>query len=106
MRYRIHVVEAAEERVGTGCGGAVSVDRKDADMFVAAADRDYTWTESGEEEGMKTKSLLISTEMWRNVEPGSLPASLLPTKDLQSERRKMYRFRCTEKYIVSLSESR
>ncbi len=40
MRYSIHVVVVGEERVGMGYGGSVSVDRKDVDMFVAAADRE------------------------------------------------------------------
>jgi len=103
VRCSIHVVEVEEEQVGMGCGDSVSVDRRDVDMSVAAADKEHTWMGFGAEEGMRMKLLLISMEMWRNVEPGSLPASLLLTKDQQSERRTRYRFRWKERYIVSLS---
>lgn len=70
MGHSTHVAEAGEERVGMGCGGSVSVDRRDADKFVAAVDKEHTRKEFEAEEGTRRMSLLISTERWRNVEPG------------------------------------
>lgn len=62
MRYSTHVVEAGEERVGMDYGGSVSVDRRDADKFVAAVDKEHM-REFGAEEGMRRMLLLISMGM-------------------------------------------